>query len=184
MTAKHKRLRLARAKRFGDLDSLLSEALKAELNNRRGRGTVTRLNLIQESLHQSFANPQNWKDLGTVVVMYADDATGEQTTVGLFRDLEHIRTGARKLLRVTVDSPEIYSVAARTEVFRDPYLVRPRVDPCPAALPANAFERQAIRDYLARQKEQKQDLGEFLGSKADAAKLLKELHELKLSAEV
>ena len=179
MSSKAKLHARRRAARFGDLDALLAEALR---DQRRGEGAVKRLKGINSIIHEQFANPLNWTQRGVALVIYVDEKTGEQTTVGMFQDMVH-KTGARKLVRVTNDQfkePGTYQV--RSEYSRDPFLIRGK--PVYEYVPSqpDPLAQQAIRAYIQRTKEQ--SLGEFLGSKVDAAKLLNELHKMKLEREV
>lgn len=172
MSSKAKLHARRRAARFGDLDALLVEALKQQ---KRGDGAVKRLKGVNMEVHQRYANPLNWREAGVVMVLYIDDHTGEQQTVGLFQHLIH-NTGARKLVRVNcADTAQ----GITQEVYHDPFLVRGKVDPCPPTpKSADPLAQLAIRDYLARQRAQ-QSLSEFLGgdirAKVDAQGLLNEL---------
>lgn len=162
--------------RFDSLEGLLAEALRTQLNHNRGKGSVVRLKGINEAIHESFANPANWDEKGVVVVTYVEP-DGRFEPIGVFQELVHRRTQARKLMRVPTDvAPTAAVQTNRIEYFTDEYLFHPKVDPAPPAAVANPYERQAIRDYLARTKEQ--PLAEVLGSKVDAAKLLKQLKDM------
>lgn len=178
MSSKAKLHARRRAARFGDLDALLAEALR---DQRRGEGAVKRLKGINSVIHEQFANPVNWTQRGVVMVIYFDDRTGQQTTVGMFQELIH-RTGARKLTRVVNDAEAPLPSPLSEVVYNDPFLVRGK--PVYEYVPAqpDPLAQQAIRAYLTRTKEQ--PLGEFLGSKIDAAKLLNELHKMQLLKEI
>lgn len=160
------------------LEALLASALSIELSNRRGKDSVKTIRRVESVLHQTFANPNNWEDKGILMLIYVDEATGQQTTIGLFQDLRHRWNEARRLTRVTDDrfnEPGSYQVGQ--EVSTDPFLVHGKLNPCPSSTPQNLYERDAIRQYLARTEPQKLD--EFLGvSKPDAAKLLKQLRDM------
>lgn len=175
MSSKLKLHARRRAARFGDLDSLLAVALKEQVARRRGPETK-HLKGINQIIHEQFANPLNWVDRGVVVILYVDEKTGEQTTVGKFQEQVH-KTGARRLTRVDDDRWPLPIVQDR-----DPFLIRgkPVYEYTPTQ--PDPLAQQAIRSYLQRTKEQ--PLAELLGSKIDAAKLLNELHKMKLSAEV
>lgn len=178
MSSKAKLHARRRAARFGDLDALLVEALKQQ---RRGEGAVKRLKGINQIIHEQYANPVNWIQRGVVMVIYFDDRTGQQTTVGMFQELIH-RTGARKLTRVVNDSEAPLPSPVSEVIYNDPFLVRGKqiYEYVPPAQP-DPLAQQAIRAYIQRTKEQ--PLGEFLGSKIDAAKLLNELRKMQLSRE-
>lgn len=156
-----------RAARFGDLDLLLAEALR---DQRRGQGAVKRLKGINQFVHEQYANPQNWTDRGVLLIVYCDERTGEQTTIGKFQETVH-KTGARKLTRVADDL--VGPVQPPSEVWRDPFLVRGKPNPCPPA-PKDPLAQLAIRDYIARTKAQ--SLAEGLGiSPINAQGLLNQL---------
>jgi len=171
MSSKAKLHARRRAQRFGDLDQLLAEALK---DQRKGEGAVKRLKGVNQAIHEQFSNPANWTALGVVLVMYVDELTGEQQTVGLFQDLRH-KSGARKLTRVAMAD---LAMGFNQEITHDPFLVKQPEPICPPAAPANPYERQAIRDYVTRVTTQQQSLAEFTGSKLDAAALLRELKQM------
>lgn len=180
MSSKLKLHARRRAARFGDLDALLAAAL---LEQRRGEGAVKRIKGINAAIHEAYSNPSNWTERGVVMVLYVDERTGQQETVGLFQESVH-RTGARKLTRVVVaDSERVHQ-----EIYHDPFLVRGKVDPCPPVAPdKDPLAQMAIRAYLQRQRESVK-LEDFLGgdakAKIDARKLLNELHKMQLAAEV
>lgn len=174
MSSKLKLHARRRAQRFGDLDLLLAEALK---DQRRGEGAVKRLKGINQTIHEQFSNPQNWTDRGVMMVIYVDEKSGEQTTVGLFQYQTH-RTGASRMTRV---QPGTEIPVAQEHIPQlwdtDPYLVRGKVDPCPQVPKGDHYAQLAIRDYLARTKEV--SLAETLGvSSADAGKLLAQLKSM------
>lgn len=179
MSSKLKLHARRRAARFGDLDLLLAEALKQQ---RRGEGAVKRLKGINAQIHEAYSNPLNWTERGVVMILYIDQQTGEQQTVGLFQEAIH-KTGARKLTRVVLAD----SAALHQEVYHDPFLVRGKVDPCPPIETKDPLAQMAIRDYLRRQRETIK-LEDFLGgdarAKVDAQKLLNELHKMQLEREV
>ena len=168
-----------RAARFGDLDALLAAAL---IQQRRGEGAVKKLKGINAAIHEAYVNPANWTECGVVMILYVDEQTGQQETVGLFQESIH-RTGARKLTRVVLaDATQVHQ-----EIYHDPFLVRGKVDPCPPIVDKDPLAQMAIRDYLRRQRETIK-LEDFLGgdprAKIDAAKLLGELHKMHLAKEV
>ena len=165
--------RLRRLCRSQDsLDQLLADALRAQLNNRRGQGAVKTIQTAQLTLHETFANPDNWLATGIVQIIYMDEATREQTTIGTFQEFTHRRTAARKLNRVAEDVP-----AQSAIIDHDPFLIHGKLDPCPPSPPQSVYERQAIRDYLRRVEDQRLD--ELLGvSKHDANALLKQLKDM------
>src|SRR5580698_5395742 len=76
------------------LDSLLKEALDAELRNRRGKGTITRLNAIKEICHATWTNPANWRSTGFVRVIHDSGAE-----IGLFQEFKHTKYSALQLKR-------------------------------------------------------------------------------------
>lgn len=175
MSSKAKLHARRRAARFGELDSLLVEALK---NNRRGEGAVKRLRGINQIIHEQFANPLNWTDRGVLTIIYTDERTGVQTTIGQFQESIH-RTGARRLTRVGDDLPvrcvdsTCCGNSHNVEQWTDPFLIRGKPIVCPPAV-KDPFAQQAIRDYIARTKAV--SLAEGLGiSQIDANKLLGEL---------
>lgn len=166
-----------------ELDALLAEALSHQLNRCRGKGTVSRVKAIEAEVHSSFANPDNWEDRGVVCIIYLDERTREEITIGKFQERIHKRTGARKLSRINSDIPLrcvtpgcCDNAAFNTEVFTDPVLVYGPPVYCPPIPPQNQYERQAIRDYLARTKEV--TLDEFFG-KISADKLLAQLKDME-----
>lgn len=182
MSSKAKLHARRRAARFGDLDALLAEALR---DQRRGEGAVKRLKGVNMAVHQAYTDPNNWIDRGIVLIIYVDEKTGEQQTVGLFQDSEYkglLRHG-RKLTRINVAD----AAAVRQEVVHDPFMIRGKVDPCPPIVDKDPLAQLAIRAYIARTKEQ-QSLSEFLGgdtkAKIDAAKLLNQLHSMQLEKEI
>ena len=179
MSAKSKLHARRRAARFGDLDQLLAEALREQ---KRGEGAIKRLKGINAIIHEQFANPINWTDRGVLMLIYVDERTGERTTVGKFQDQVH-RTGARRLTRVADDTCLPVPAPVPVITDRDPFLIRgkPVYTYTPAPI-KDPLAQQAIRAYLQRTKEQ--PLGEFLGSKIDASKLLNDLHKMKLVTEV
>lgn len=173
---------MPRSKRFvqrDELDSLLAEALAHQLNRNRGKGTVTRVKEIEAEIHSTFSNPADWDETGLVLITYIDEKTGETTQIGLFQELVHRRTKARRLSRRSNDfvDQSTDTVQPREWLTNDEFLVHPPLVAAPPATPANPYERLAIRDYLSRIKEQK--LSEFLG-KPDADKLLAQLRDLRL----
>lgn len=176
MSSKAKLHARRRAKRFGDLDALLAEALK---DQKRGEGAIKRLKGINMEIHQRFADPMNWIQTGIVLVLHVDERTGAQTTVGTFQEFTHRLTPARKLTRITtVDTVVSLDMNFRQEVSSDPFLVHGKIDPCPPVPPDhNPLAQMAIRAYLQRTREQ--TLDELLGgdkqSKIDAQKLLNQL---------
>lgn len=170
MSSKSKLHARRRAARFGDLDALLAEALREQ---KRGDGAVKRLKGINQTIHEHFANPENWIDRGVLILIYVDEKTGEQITVGKFQDQIH-RTGARRLMRVADDSLPANNIATD----RDPFLVRgkPVYEYTPAPV-KDPLAQQAIRDYLARTKAM--SLAETLGvSQIDAHNLLNQLKSM------
>lgn len=179
MSSKAKLHARRHAARFGDLDALLAAALTQQ---RQGEGAVKRLKGINAQIHEQYSNPLNWADRGVVMILYIDDRTGEQQTVGLFQESIH-KTGARKLTRVVLAD----STVVHQEVYHDPFLVRGKVDPCPPIVDKDPLAQLAIRDYLRRQRETIK-LEDFLGgdakAKIDAQKLLNQLHAMKLEQEV
>ena len=166
-----------RQRRFGELEALLADALEAQ---RIGKGAIRRLKGIDAAIHERFSNPDNWIEAGVVLMIHVDERTGQQTTIGCFQELKHKFSAARKLLRVTADtsvaSPTSAKGVLRTEVSRDPFLLNGYQSPCPPAAPANEYEKRAIRDYLARTKNQ--SLAEFLGDPLEAQRLLNELKQM------
>lgn len=189
MSSKAKLHARRRAARFGDLDALLAEALKQQ---RRGEGAVKRLKGINQIIHEQYANPLNWTDRGVLTIIYTDEKTGEQVTIGKFQDQIH-RTGARRLIRVADDVPVrccsegCCNHTHNVEEWHDPFLVRgkPVYEYVPP--PKDPLAQLAIRDYLRRQRETVK-LEDFLGgdakAKVDAQKLLNELHKMQLEKEV
>lgn len=170
MSSKLKLHARRRAARFGDLDALLAEALKAK---RIGEGSVKRLKGINQIIHEQFANPLNWTDRGILILVYVDEKTGEPVTVGKFQDQVH-RTGARRLVRVADDC----SCSGNVLMDSDPFLIRgkPVYEYAPPPV-KDPLAQQAIRDYLARTKEI--SLAETLGvSHIDAQKLLNQLKSM------
>lgn len=178
MSSKAKLHARRRAARFGDLDALLSEALKSK---RIGEGAVKRLKGINMAIHEAYANPANWVERGVLTIIYTDERTGESITVGKFQESIH-RTGARRLTRVSDDIPvrcvdsNCCAHSFNVEEFHDPFLVRGKPIVCPPA-PKDPLAQMAIRAYIERTKPVRLD--EFLGSKVDAAKLLSELRNLR-----
>lgn len=179
MSSKAKLHARRRAARFGDLDALLAEALR---DQRRGEGAVKRLKGINSTIHAHFANPSNWTDKGVLVIIYVDEKSGKQITIGKFQESIHV-TGARRLTRVTDDIPVRCCDATccdhkfNVEEYTDPFLIgppRPVFTPVPKG---DHLAQMAIRAYIERTKPQRLD--EFLGSKVDAAKLLNELRKLE-----
>lgn len=170
MSSKLKLHARRRAARFGDLDLLLAEALKAQ---KHGEGAVKRLKGINAVIHEQFANPLNWTDRGVLMLIYVDEKTGEQVTVGKFQDAIH-RTGARRLTRVADDFAPANTIAQD----RDPFLVRGK--PVYEYVPPPAKDhlaQLAIRDYIARTKALA--LAETLGvSHIDANALLSQLKSM------
>lgn len=180
MSSKAKLHARRRAARFGDLDSLLAEALKSK---RRGEGAVKRLKGINAIIHEQFANPINWTDRGVLTIIYSDERTGEHITVGKFQEQVH-RTGARRLVRVQDDIPlrcctkDCCNHTHNIEEWHDPFLVRgkPTYEYTPPAV-KDPLAQQAIRAYIARTKAV--GLAEGLGiSQVDANKLLNELKQM------
>lgn len=169
MSSKSKLHARRRAARFGDLDLLLAEALR---DQRRGEGAVKRLKGINSIIHEQFANPENWTQRGVVMIIYVDEHTGEQQTVGLFQELVH-KTSARKLVRVASDMAQNCTFSVAED--RDPFLIRGK--PVYTYVPPAAKDplaQLAIRDYLARTKAAA--LAETLGlTQIDADGLLNQL---------
>jgi hypothetical protein len=175
MSSKLKLHARRRAARFGDLDSLLAEAIKAQ---KRGEGAVKRLKGINMAVHEAYANPANWTQTGVVQVIYTDEKTGEQTTVGTFQEFTHKFQLARKLTRVGGDEREPFlGLPWKSEYSTDPFLVHGKIDPCPQVPKStDPLAQMAIRSYLQRTKEA--PLDELLGSKVDAQKLLNQLKQM------
>lgn len=169
MSSKLKLHARRRAQRYGDLDALLAEALREQ---KRGEGAVKRLKGINQFVHETYANPANWAQTGVVQIIYTDEATGEQSTIGTFQEFTHLRSPARKLTRI--DNPAIVSFRYKCEYSTDPFLIRGKVDPCPPVPKGDVLAQQAIRAYLQRTKEV--SLSETLGtSQLDATKMLAQL---------
>lgn len=187
MSSKLKLHARRRAARFGDLDSLLVEALKQQ---RRGEGAIKRLKGVNQAIHEQYADPANWLQTGIVLILHVDEQTGAQTTVGTFQEFTHRRQPARKLTRITtVDSVVSLDMNLRQEVSTDPFLVRGKIDVCPQVEPSkDPFAQMSIRAYLQRRREEQQSLEDFLGgdkrSKIDAQKLLNDLRKMSLEKEV
>jgi hypothetical protein len=175
MSSKLKLQARRRAERFGDLDALLSAALKEQLSH---RAPTKRLKGINMAVHESYANPENWTQTGVVQVIYTNEQTGEQVTIGTFQEFTHRWQEGRKLERIpNTDGVSSLDFKFRFERSNDPFLVGP---PAPVFIPVakgDVLAQMAIRSYLARTKEQ--SLDDFLGgdhkSKVDAQKLLNQL---------
>lgn len=170
MSSKAKLHARRRAARFGDLDALLAEALR---DQRRGEGAVKKLKGINQAIHETYANPLNWDQTGVVQIIHTDERTSKHTTIGTFQEFTHRRTAAMKLTRIEIAETELLT---RVAYSPDPFLLGPPQPLCPPVAKGNVFEQQAIRDYLARNKDQRLD--EFLGSKTDAQRLLGELSKM------
>ena len=85
-----------------ELESLLREALAAELRHRRGTGTVNRLEEIRRVCHETYTNPANWTQ-GALIELRE---RGTDAYVGTFREYLHKKVNARKLTRETAaDEP-------------------------------------------------------------------------------
>ena len=82
---------------FDELETLLKEAIASELRNRRGRGTVCRLEEIKRVCHQTYADPANWTAGSLIELTHRE--TG--SFLGYFRELTHNRVPARKLVRAS-----------------------------------------------------------------------------------
>lgn len=164
-----------------ELDGLLAEALAHQLNHCRGKGSVNRLKAIDLEIHNTYANPENWDQTGLVVITYIDERTGEQTNLGIFQETIHRRTQARKLSRVELNDTAIAFTPTETPVkhwlTHDEVLLYGPPVYCTPSPPQSVYERQAIRDYLARQPKEI-SLMEFFG-KPDADRLLKQLREME-----
>lgn len=172
MSSKLKLHARRRAARFGDLDALLAEALRGQ---KRGEGAVKRLKGINMAIHEAYANPANWQQTGVVQIIYTDERTGEQITIGTFQEFIHRWQEARRLERVdSINDVSSLDFQFRFERSNDPFLVHGKIDPCPQVPKCtDPLAQMAIRSYLQRTKEA--PLDELLGSKVDAQKLLNQL---------
>ena len=94
------------------LDALMDSAL-AQASRRKVKtlpDKKTRLEILKESFHSTYTNPDNWHASKAVALIHrASD--GHLTLLGAFREFTHKRTTARKLCRcaepMAIDSEEI-----------------------------------------------------------------------------
>jgi hypothetical protein len=80
------------------LDLLLKEALKHQLNNKKGVGVKIRLAQIEETVHSAYNNPDNWKFTRFLTLRHTDEK-GNETVLGQFREYTYKYSEARKLCR-------------------------------------------------------------------------------------
>lgn len=78
------------------LDDLLAEALAIELRKRRGTHSVQRLRLIGEVVRASFSE-DSWRAARVLHIIHNNQAVG---SLGYFQEYAHLRTAARKLVRI------------------------------------------------------------------------------------
>lgn len=129
-----------------ELDLLLQEALKHQLNGKRGSGAVIRVKHIENHLHNTYANPDNWRYIRTVRLVYIGE-TGSESDLGLFDEMQHKCPGTRKLTRSTREN--VLSDMADVEYVRGTNWFR---DYTPLVVDETPEERSAIRAYIERQK--------------------------------
>ena len=126
---------------MNDLDLLLKEALKHELENRRGRGSIKRLRLIDSCVHSAYANPENWLAGKTVSLIHIG-LEGE-TSLGIFHEFTHKKTSARKLERCpegSIDGVEyVHGKGWLGGTAEEPVI-------------SSSDDTQAIRTYLSRRR--------------------------------
>lgn len=122
------------------LEDLLKEALKHELNSKRGRGTATRLKSINDCVHSIYTNPDNWRPGRTVSLIHQSPDGGE-TSLGIFHEIIHKQTAARKLLPCPDGSIE------GVEYVHGEHWLHPSTH---EAIPTTLGDVIAIRSYLSR----------------------------------
>ena len=94
------------------LDALMDSAM-AQASRRKVKtlpDKKTRLEILKESFHSTYTNPDNWQ-MSKAVALIHKTADGHLTLLGAFREFTHKRTTARKLCRcaepLAIDSEEI-----------------------------------------------------------------------------
>lgn len=90
------------------LDDLLAEALRIELRNRRGSGSVKRLKEIQRICTQSLHAAGAWKHSRFVLVLH-----NEIGQLGYFEELSH-RSGLARQLHRLDSEPDHYEIEVVT----------------------------------------------------------------------
>lgn len=83
-----------------ELDNLLAEALIIAMRNKRGQGSVQRLREIDNTLNQSFHNPENWVARRTLHIIHNNPEVG---SLGFFQEHIHKQSGARRLTRLETE---------------------------------------------------------------------------------
>lgn len=122
------------------LEDLLREALKHELNAKRGKGTRNRLKEIDGHVHSLYTNPDNWRS-GRTLSLIHQGASEEETALGIFHELVHKRTAARKLLPCPDGTIE------GVEYVHGEYWLRPLHH---ESIPVTLGDVIAIRTYISR----------------------------------
>jgi hypothetical protein len=125
------------------LDSLLKEALKHQLNKKKGVGVKIRLQKIEETVHSAYSNPKNWL-FCRVLEIHHIASDGSLTTLGTFREYVYKDSSARKLCRDETLEPQTY------ECVRGDYWLHLELSPEPT--PMTPEEKEQIRQYIARTK--------------------------------
>lgn len=145
------------------LEDLLREALKHELNSKRGKGTANRLKEITSCVHTLYSNPKNWLPGRTLSIIHKGES-GEETALGIFHEIIHKKTAARKLLPCSEGSIE------GVEYVHGDYWLHPHVhEPVPTTL----GDVIAIRTYLSRM-----SFSQRLMKEINGEALLRELEDL------
>lgn len=145
------------------LEDLLREALKHELNSKRGKGTATRLKEIDSCVHTLYTNPDNWKPGRTLSLIHQSPDGGE-TPLGLFSEVIHKKTAARKLL------PSVSGTIEGVEYVHGDYWLHPTLH---ESIPVTLGDVIAIRAYVSRVSFSRRLMKEINGEA-----LLKELEDL------
>ena len=131
-----------------ELDTLLREALKHQLNHKKGEGTVKRLKHIDATLAYSMSLECNWTDLGMVDLIH--QGPDGQTSLGIFKQSCHKRSPARKLSRATTDDILANLDPIPQEIVTGNYWLTAHPSPRPSR---DEEETRAVREYLSRPKD-------------------------------
>jgi len=156
-----------------ELDALLREALKHQLNHKKGEGTVKRLKAIDATLAYSMSLPSNWIDIEMVDLIH--QGSDGQTSLGIFKQSIHRRSPARRLTRATSDEIQSITYTIRQEIVHGDYWMVAKPSP---RVSTEEAEMLAVREYLTRPKAILTVKAKKANKAINTISLLKELESL------
>jgi hypothetical protein len=145
------------------LEDLLREALKHELNSKRGKGTLKRLKGITDCVHSIYSDPDNWRE-GMTLSLIHTAGDGSETSLGIFHEFTHKRTAARRL----IPCPD--GAIDGVEYVRGDYWLYPSIS---EPIPTTLGDVIAIRAYISRV-----SFSQRLMKEINGEALLRELEDL------